>query len=125
MKKGKLSLKKITVSNLSEDFAKRVFGGDPDPMETYGGNCTVSCTADGCVCTATADNCGSMAGCASGPESPGCTGVAGGCTAGQCATDNGTCFTQHECSYAQCTGGNCPATYMDKSCANGPATCSC
>ncbi|MBO9564880.1 MAG: hypothetical protein J7621_19040 [Niastella sp.] len=133
MKKNKLSLRKITVSNLSEDFAKRIFGGDDTDLATYndpaqGPNCTDSCTENNCQCTLSKGNdCHTNNACASGPEQPGCTQAPGGCTGEQCPSDNNHCFTQLDCTHGQCTDvqQTCPATHMDASCANGPATCSC
>ena len=119
MKKGKLSLKKITVSNLSEDFAKRIFGGADDDGTTYGPNCTVSdntrCTASEgeTACNTGGANCGSVPGT--------------GCNDTEHTAGNNNCVTQDDCSYTQCTdlGETCAPTYKDKSCANGPATCGC
>ncbi|MBO9564882.1 MAG: hypothetical protein J7621_19050 [Niastella sp.] len=130
MKKNKLSLKKITVSNLSEDYARKIFGGDPG-MPTYNdpgnGDCTDSCTANNCQCHASQDHCHTGGeGCASGPEEPNCTRADGGCTEGQtCPSNNNKCFSDLDCSVTQCTDveNGCPATYKDLSCANGPESC--
>ncbi|MBO9564881.1 MAG: hypothetical protein J7621_19045 [Niastella sp.] len=133
MKKNKLSLKKITVSNLSEDYAKRVFGGDDPDAPTYndpspGPNCTDSCTDNNCQCHLSEGCNTNGAGCASGPEEPNCTRADGGCTDGQtCPSNNNKCFTDMDCSATDCTNvqNGCPGTHMDASCANGPATCTC
>jgi len=107
----KLSIKKITVSNLSEETAREIHGG---AVGTDGANCSKSCVA-GQPCT---DACATNA-CASDTDHPNCTRAAGGCTAGQtCASNNNGCFTQLDCTYGNCTDvyKTCVMTHLDASC---------
>jgi hypothetical protein len=107
----KLSIKKITVSNLSEEAARQIHGGDI-------GTAGAACTQGSCVNGPCTNDCHTNA-CASNTDDPNCTRVAGGCTAGQtCPSNNNTCFTQLDCTYGNCTDVNngCVATYMDATC---------
>ncbi|MBO9564883.1 MAG: hypothetical protein J7621_19055 [Niastella sp.] len=94
--KKKLSLKKITTSNLSEDFARQVFGGDSEEPTYNNGETQCSCACSDPAIT-----------CEPKPTQP--TGCGETC----------------ESVGGPCTNDNCPATDGDMSCANGPATCVC
>ncbi|MBS1665347.1 MAG: hypothetical protein JST68_30165 [Bacteroidetes bacterium] len=112
MKKKKLLLKKITVSNLSEEVAKSIYGGD---MPTYGTNCSYSCTPNN-TCQATQRDCVTYD-CPSGPNQNTCT--YNGCQNTVTKTTNSPCFSQWaNCTYTQCTDikNTCQATYTDQTC---------
>lgn len=109
----KLTLNKEDIANLSSEDANNLRGGDIAPTyvdPAHGGNCTNGCNGF----TFGPDNCtrGCTADC---PSAPG-TGCPNGTYQGLCSAVGG-CFSNQNCTYAQCTG-HCPTTY-------GDATCGC
>lgn len=109
----KLTLNKEDVSNLSNEEANKLRGGNIKPtfIDTpHGGYCTLTCDEF----TYGSENC--TGGCTSA-----CPSVAGGACesetvpVGCLPTFFDRCHSDNACTYAQCTGG-CPNTINDGTC---------
>lgn len=122
----KLVLNKEDISNLSNEDAFTVRGGNVAPTfvdPAHGGYCTNTCTVTnnvpGCAGTQACItyNAACTTGCTDECPSNRATGCEGGSYGGLCSFV-GFCFTAgNHCTYADCTNG-CPTTY-------GDATCTC
>lgn len=115
----KLTLNKEDISNLSQEDANNLRGGNAptyvDPA--HGGNCTNTCGGGDpsmayFTCPGNPD--GVTNGCSGGCPSVRQTGCPDGTLQGLCSAA-AMCFTRNNCTYADCTQG-CPTTYGDATC---------
>lgn len=116
----KLSLNKEEVVNLTNEEMSSFRGGEaPTYVDTpHGGYCT----QDWLACNATIGDQNCSFGCTGPCPSSAETGCDNGSHIDCGVSLLGTCFTDFQCTNAQCTAG-CPHSYNDATCTCTPAGC--